>query len=158
MHRLVGFLLWFGIALASPAGETASPPVKGRVIKVLPHFLDLKGRHTILPSLYDRDAHQARLRAHPEERSGLRFDVEWTARPQDGSALKLRIEARGVAKGQLPASIVHETSVTRKGWFSQWTGARLTKEEYEKLGDLTAWRVTLWDGDTILSEQKSFLW
>jgi hypothetical protein len=34
----------------------------------------------------------------------------------------------------------------------------VTGDEYKKLGELVAWRVTLWDGDKLLAEQKSFLW
>jgi len=31
-------------------------------------------------------------------------------------------------------------------------------EEYQKFGELVAWRVTLWDGDTVIGQEKSFLW
>src|SRR5262245_7382197 len=65
-----------------------------RIIKVLPQFLDLEGRHALSPSLYDRDAYQAELRAHPEKVSGLRFAVQWNTGMD--STLKLRIELRGI--------------------------------------------------------------
>jgi hypothetical protein len=32
------------------------------------------------------------------------------------------------------------------------------KEDFKSLGELTAWRVTLWDGDRQVGEQQSFLW
>ena len=54
----------------------------GRVIKVLPHFLDLKGRAALSPSLYDRDVYQVILRDHPERRSGIRFDMQWRTKPK----------------------------------------------------------------------------
>ena len=46
--------------------------VAGKVIKVLPEYLDREGRHALSPSLFDRDAYQAQLRWHAEERSGVR--------------------------------------------------------------------------------------
>jgi hypothetical protein len=129
----------------------------GRVIKVLPHFLDLQGRHTLSPSLYERDAYQAKLRQHPEERSGMRFDVQWKA-ATTAPPLKLRVELRGTARGELPAKTVLETTVKPGGWFSHWTSLPLKGAEYEKIGEVTAWRVTLWEGDRLLSSQNSFLW
>ena len=47
---------------------------------MLPHYLDKEGRHTLSPSLYERDAYQAILRQNPEKRGGMRFDVQWKAR------------------------------------------------------------------------------
>ncbi len=137
-----------------------APAASARILKVLPHFLDRNGRHTLSPSLYDRDAYQARLREHPELRSGLRFDVQWRGRTGRPATLKLRLELRGSARGELPTQQVLETTVRvgRSGAGSGWVALRLSGEPYEQFGDLTAWRATLWDGDTLLAEQKSFLW
>ena len=55
----------------------------GKVIKVLPHLLDQAGRHSLSPSLFERDAYQAELRKHPEKVSGLRYDVRWRIRGGD---------------------------------------------------------------------------
>jgi hypothetical protein len=129
-----------------------------RVIKVLPQLLDLKGRHTLAPSLYERDTYQAYLRRHPDQCSGVRFDVQWKARGAGAEPLKLRVEVRGVARGNLPGQTVLETDVQPGGWFSHWTTLMITGEEYKKIGEVTAWRATLWKGDRLLSEQKSFLW
>src|SRR5690348_10649157 len=85
-------------AMALPA-----PAADGRVIKVLPHFLDLDGKHTLSPSLYGRDAYQYFLRQHPEKRSGVRFDIQWKATGTAAEPMKLRIELRGTAKGDLPS-------------------------------------------------------
>jgi hypothetical protein len=128
----------------------------GRIIKVLPHFLDLQGRHMLSPSLFDRDAYQAVLRQHPEQRSAIRFDIQWKGK--SSSPLKIRVELRGVARGNLPNQLSLERDVEPSGWFGSWTNLTLKEEDYRKLGELTAWRVTLWDGNTLLSEQKSFLW
>ena len=130
----------------------------GRVIKVLPTLLDLQGKHALSPSLYERDAYQAHLRKHPEKCSGMRFDVEWKTRGGVFEPIKLRVELRGVAKGDLPGATTLETAVKPGGWFNHWTCLKLTGEEYRRIGDVTAWRVTLWEGNQMLSEQKSFLW
>jgi hypothetical protein len=152
VRRLAISLLLFLLVAASAHAAT------GSVIKVLPHYLDLKGHHTVSPSLYDRDAYQAKLRDNPALRSGMRFDVQWKAKPDETSHLKLRLETRGTTKGDLPKTLVREQAVTREGFFSQWSGILITGDDYKTLGEVTAWRVTLWDGDKLLSEQKSFLW
>ena len=130
----------------------------GRVVKVLPHFLDLKGRHSLSPSLYDRDAYQAQLRQHPEQRSALRFDVHWRATAVNGK-LKLRAELRGIVQGNQPRQTTLETELeaSRRG-VNRWTSLKLAGEDYKNFGEVTAWRLTLWDGEQLVGEQKSFLW
>ena len=47
----------------------------------------------------------------------------------------------------------------KPGWTgSAWSALALDKETYQQLGGVAAWRVTLWDGEQMLAEQKSFLW
>jgi hypothetical protein len=152
MRWSVILVLWC-LALGSVA-EAA----EGRVIKVLPQFLDLQGQHTIAPSLYDRDAYQKFLSLHPAKRSGLRFAVQWKAKGSETEQLKLRLELRGVAQGNLPKQMILEDNVQPRRWFSHWTDLTLTGDAYREFGEVTAWRVTLWDADRLLSEQKSFLW
>ena len=130
----------------------------GRIIKVLPQFLDLEGRNSISPSLYDRDAYQVRLRLHPEQRSTMRFDVQWKTKSPVWEPLKLRLEMRGIAQSNLPKELTLDLPVEPSGWFSRWDRVVLTGEQYKDLGEITAWRVTLWEGTQLLEEQKSFLW
>src|SRR5712675_3264083 len=101
--------VFFSIIILSwlaPVSQTFS--ATGHVIKVLPHFLDLKGRAALSPSLYDRDAYQANLRDHPEKRSGIRFDMQWKTKGTVWSDLKLRVELRGVAQGETAKQIILE--------------------------------------------------
>jgi hypothetical protein len=140
------------------AATVSAAPATGRVMKVLPHYLDLKGRHTLSTSLFERDAYQAHLRQHPTERSALRFDVQWKAKDTGAAQLKVRVELRGVAKGSLPKSLVLEQPVRPHGWFSTWSAVTLSGAQYQEFGELTAWRVTLRDGEQLLGEQRSFLW
>jgi hypothetical protein len=145
------FLLWLVAGWPGLAVEAASL----KLIKVLPQFLDREGRYAVSPSLFDRDAYQVHLRRHPEERSGLRFAVEWrgprSARPT------LRVELRG-AQGQEPTTATVEKPVRRHGLFSSWSSLELTGKSYKEFGELAAWRATLWDSGRKVAEQKSFLW
>ncbi len=150
MRCLTGLIavLLASTALLAHAGS-------GKVLKVLPHFLDQQGRHALSPSLFERDAYQAHLRKTPAEVSTLRFDVNWSAGGTPAN-LRIRVEARGGKAAAQPK--VLETTV-KPGWSgSTWSAVTLDKDAYQLLGGVVAWRVTLWDGDQMLAEQKSFLW
>lgn len=153
MRRLLTILLPV-LLLAMTFSAAAAT---GRVVKVLPHFLDLKGRHALSPSLYERDAYQFYLRRHPEQRSGLRFDILWRVRTRGATNLKLKVETRGIAEGNLPSEKTLERAV-KGGSGSRWTSITLSSDDYKALGEVTAWRVSLWEGDQLVAEQKSFLW
>ncbi|HWX21532.1 MAG TPA: hypothetical protein VN578_16645 [Candidatus Binatia bacterium] len=153
MRPTLAWLILLWLALPLPA-EAAT----GRVLKVLPQFLDLKGRNSLSPSLYERDAYQAVLRAHPERRSAMRFNVQWKTKGPVWDPLKVRVEMRGIVEGNLPKQLILEEPAQPGGWFSHWTGLTLTSQQYKTLGEVTAWRVTLWEGEQLLGEQKSFLW
>jgi hypothetical protein len=151
--RHLAQVIWFvalGVATALPAAAAAP-----KITKVLPQFLDLQGQTTLSPSLYERDAYQAQLRIHPEQRSGLRFAVQW--RSSAVGPFKLRVEMRGTRRGQPTTATVEET-VRHRGLFGSWAKPALTGEPYRQFGELIAWHATLWDGDKLLSEQRSFLW
>ena len=143
------------LAAAVPAAQTGA--AAGHVLKVLPLFLDLKGHDAVSPSLFDRDAYQAHLRQHTNAVSAIRFDVLWKASNLKGTKLKLRAEMRGVGERGLPRQTVLEKEVT-PAFFRSWTSLKLEDDELKNLGSLIAWRVTLWNGDQLLGEQKSFLW
>lgn len=155
MRRPVACLISILLLVATLSASAAT----GKVVKVLPHFLDLQGRHTPAPSLYERDAYQLQLRKHPEQRSGIRFDVLWRGRGagKTDEPATLRLELRGTAKGNLPSETRLETAVLITGT-SHWAALTLAGEAYQNFGEITAWRVTLWSGDQMIGEQKSFLW
>jgi hypothetical protein len=152
MRRLLIILLLLGSLSASFAADVVS----GRVVKVLPLLLDLKGRDAVSPSLFDRDAYQAWLRT-TNQVSALRLDV-WCKTANVGKAkLTLRAELRGIGENNLPRQAILEKEAST-GFFHRWTSLTLDGADYKNLGTLVAWRVTLWSGDQMLSEQKSFLW
>lgn len=141
------------LLLAAAAAHAGS----GRIIKVLPHYLDMEGKHAVSPSLYERDAYQARLRSNPELVSGIRFDFKWRASNVDKDKLRIRIEVRG--SQTLPNKpFVVEQKIERKGLFGRWSSATVSQEEYQKVGKMIAWQATLLEGDATLAQQRSFLW
>ncbi len=156
MRWLPVLLLW--CLMTGPVAAAT----EGRVLKVLPQLLDKKGRNSVTPSLYDRDAYQAYLRLHPAEISAFRFAVQWKAKAPESQPLKLRVEMRGAARDltqvDSPRQTTLEQEVRQHHWFSHWASVNLSAAQYKSFGEVTAWRVTLWDGDRLLSEQKSFLW
>lgn len=166
MRRFLTILFLLGSLAAASSKDaapdasraTAAPAAKtGRVLKILPLFLDIKGQDAVSPSLYDRDAYQAYLRQHTNEISAIRFDVLWKASNAKGAKLKLRAELRGVGEHGMPRQTVLETEVT-PAFFRSWTSLTLGGDDLKNFGSLVAWRVTLRDGDQLLGEQKSFLW
>lgn len=151
---LILFLLGSsGFVFAAEATNT----VTGHVLKVLPLLLDKQGQDSDSPSLFDRDVYQMQLREHTNEISGVRIDVQWKASKSPDENLKIRVEARGGGTNGVPQLKIFETPVTRS-FFSTWSGFTLAGNAYKKFGPLVAWRATLWNGDVLLSEQKSFLW
>ena len=130
-----------------------------KIMKVLPHHLDLQGRHSLSPSLYERDAYQAFLRENPEKASGLQFDINWKAKRRRASAgpLRLRIELRTSAR-DLANPLVVESDVRPNRFFSTWSSLRVPEKDYKSFGQLIAWRATLWEGEVLLAEERSFLW
>jgi len=149
--QFIAALLLFALSFQADAAT-------GRVLKVLPQLLDLQGRHALSPSLYDRDAYQARLRQHRTQVSGIRFDVEWKTKGEPTAPLSVIVEMRDMVEGIEPKQYVIEEKIQGGGWFNHWTKVVLAGNEYRNFGEVTAWRVTLWEGEKFLAEQKSFLW
>ncbi len=127
-----------------------------RVVKVLPHYLDTRGRHALSPSLFERDAYQALLRAHPKQRGGLRFDVLWKARRAPGRTRLLRLElvSETHPRGR---PLILETPLPEKR-ARGWTGLKVDAPTERALGEWTAWRVSLVVDGQVVSSRQSFLW
>ncbi len=149
---LLALVFWI-MPLAAPA-ESSTTGI--RIKKVLPHFIDKQGYHTLSPSLLERDAYQAVLRKDPSKRGGLRFDIQCGSIPPN-AGLTLRLEVRG-SKDLKSTFVQQERVLGNKDRFHRWQVMTLSGDEYQKVGDMVAWRVTLQRGITVLAEQKSFLW
>lgn len=141
-------LISFGLSLDLGAASA-------RLVKVLPQFVDLEGRVALNPSLYERDAYQVYLRQNPEKRSAIRFAVQWASK--DTRHLTLKVEMRG-NRGRLGTKALIETPVKFRGLFTSWSKVSLEGDAARDFGDLSAWRATLWEGEKLIAEQKSFLW
>jgi hypothetical protein len=152
--RILSARWWIWIWLCSCLCLQAAP---ARILKVLPHYLDLEGRESLSPSLYERDAYQFYLRQHPEKRSALRFVVNWKAKHLRSEKLLLRIELKN-SGGDIAQPVVLERPVRPGRLFSAWSSLVLEGADYHSFGQLLAWRASLWKGDQLLAEQKSFLW
>jgi hypothetical protein len=154
MHRAISTLAHLCCLLAALPAQAG----EGKLIKVLPQFLDAKGRASLSPSLYDRDAYQSLLLQHPEKRSGIQFQIHWKTKGAIWEPLTLRLELRGRAQGNLPKERVVDQRVDPTGVFGHWTNIVLGANDYRDFGEVTAWRATLWEGQKQIGEQKSFLW
>jgi hypothetical protein len=147
-------LISAGLGWGCPAARAS-----GDVVKVLPEFLDLKGRNSLSPSLYERDVYQLALREHPERRSGIRFYVQWKTAKPAWEPLLVRVELRGITEGRLPRQTVLDLPLTNPGGrSSHWAEVTLDGQAYKNFGSITAWRVTLWEGQNLMGHQQSFLW
>jgi hypothetical protein len=153
MRRLILLLVAVGSLVLADAAHAAT----GKIIKVLPHFLDTKGRNAKSPSLFDRDVYQTWLRENPAQRGGIRYDVQWRAREVTGKLI-LRVELRGIAEGKKPREQKLETEVKASSGLARWNELALSGDDYKAFGEVTAWRVTLWEGDQLVAEQASYLW
>lgn len=148
--RVLALLLGLVLGCSAWAGES-------RVLKVLPYLLDAQGRHALRPSLYERDAYQAKLKGDAALVHGLRYDLQWQARPASKAGLSLRLELRS-GSGAEGRTLVLEGPL-KPGWRGRgWSRLQLTGQQFKELGQVTAWRATLRQGDAELAEEKSFLW
>jgi hypothetical protein len=150
-------LFWLTLICCCAAAGPAFAAT-GKIIKVLPSFLDSKGRNSVSPNLFERDSYQVYLRKNPKLRSGMRFDVQWKSKGPVTDSLKLKVEMRGSAKGDLPKQFVLEKKLDPGGALGTWTALPFVGTEYQAFGELTSWRVTLWDGNELIGHQQSFLW
>jgi hypothetical protein len=146
ISQLTAVLLLLGVLSTTDAARP------GKISKVLPHWLDLQGRHTLSPSLLERDAYQAKLRADRTLCSGIRFDVKWAKNTSGTVKLQLELRVTGEAK-----PIVRELAVkpNRRGG---WNAVTLDGDAFRAMGEIVAWQVLLLDGDFELAERRSFLW
>ena len=105
---------WLAVGLLLIPLATLTDAADAKVRKVLPSLVDLEGRASLHPSLYERDAYQAYLRKNPELVGGMRFDVHWSAPVAKAQPLELRLELRGATlrTNNAPAGVTQTNAVT----------------------------------------------
>lgn len=148
--------LWLGtflMGVEAAEGKSAT----GRIMKVLPHLVDLEGRVAVAPSLFQRDAYQAQLRQNPELVSTIRYDVNCKVSGRSRGTLALRLALRTTLRPE-SSPIVLETPVKRGVFGRSWQSLKLDPELYRAAGQVLAWRIELLDNGTVIGAQQSFLW
>ena len=122
------------------------------IVKVLPHYLDASGYHTDGTTLLHRDGYQDKLRKNPDLVHGVRYDVNWRGTGE----VKMRLELRSSKAGTENMVVERgEANVSRR---RRWTSILIDTATYKAFGKPESWRVSLWRDETLVSEQKSFLW
>ena len=73
--------------------------------------------------------------------------------------LLVRVELRGIAEGRLPRQTSLERPCNQLAEALPVIGRNsLGWRGLQQFGTVTAWRVTLWEGQTLIGSQQSFLW
>ena len=82
------------------------------------------------------------------------FYVRWSSAPTSGptSISLVKFEYRQIGK---PNVIGEQTCVPHQDTANLF---QVRGEEFRSGGSVSAWRVSLWDGDHLVAEKKSFLW
>ena len=145
----------FFVFLAA-TGCALLPPTSAQIMKVLPHYLDVDDRHTKGVTLTDRDLYQKELRDDPKKITGIRFDIKWSGTGLDPAITKLRVEIKSSKAGA--DTLVINYNAIADNLSATWTPLTVSRADYKKLGKMESWRVSLWEGDSQVAEQKSFLW
>ena len=141
------------ILAAAWAGCSATQPQSGpNIVKVLPHYLDVSGNHSDGPTLLHRDVYQVKLRKNSDLVRAVRYDVNWRGTGEGKVRLELRSTKAGVE------TMIIEKSETASDRRTHWTPILIDAATYKSFGQPESWRVSLWQGETQVGEQKSFLW
>ena len=60
--------------------------------------------------------------------------------------------------GSRERPLVLEAPIRPKFLGGRWTRVALEGEAFRNAGEVIAWRASLWNGDQLEDEQRSFLW
>lgn len=161
--RMMRFFVFLLLAAAIPGSGCSSGPQSPGFTKVKYYHLEEESDDEQRKS--DRGAsmirferahhlHGAVNRADREARYGHYYTFFWRGRPGSGP-LTLRFEYRQAETAEQVHRIeqrivdVQERNVTR---------IQIIGEPYHLRGPVTSWRASLWDGERMLDEERSFLW
>ena len=122
------------------------------ILKVLPHYLDEKGRHTDGSTLLHRDSYQKKLRNNPHLARSMRYDINW----HGVGEVTFRLELRSNKSGLQPITL--EQTVDSGVGPRHWSSIEIAHDKYLEFGQPYSWRVSLLRGEEILDQDQSFLW
>lgn len=130
---------------------------KASIVKVLPHLLDLKGKASLAPGLFQRDAYQGQLRKDPKLVSGMRFNVQWKAKgiPSDDLVIRVWLKTSGRSPND-PLELKAPVRGNRK--WGHWSAVAYDGKLFQDNGQVLAWKVELLQGEKPVAAQTSFLW
>lgn len=154
MTLLRAVILWGLLPLISAVLVRAE---EASIVKVLPHLLDLKGKASLAPGLFQRDAYQAQLRKDPKQVSGMRFNIQWKAKgvPSDELVIRVWLKTSGRNPND-PLEIKAPVRGNRK--WGRWSAVAYDGKAFQDNGQVLAWKAELLRGETPLATQTSFLW
>jgi len=147
-------IVWVLLTLTSVTHSVAK---EASIVKVLPHLLDLRGRASLAPGLFQRDAYQGQLRKDPKQVSGMRFNIQWRAKGVPIKELVLKVWLK--TAGRNPNDPLELTVPIRgnRRW-GRWSAVPYDGKLFTDNGQVLAWKVELRRGETPLATQTSFLW
>jgi hypothetical protein len=149
------------LAVILAAGcATENPVSRGgfAVLKVNRTLLDQFGHETdVVGDLQGQAAYQYDLRHDPFRQRGARFHIKWKA-PRRAERIRLVLDLQGLnpANESTRATVAaHQPDMD--GW-AEWTTLDIKGQQFKKLGEIMAWRVTLYSGDQVMAELPSANW
>ena len=154
-------LLLLGITVLLATGCTTENPVSRggfAVLKVNRTLLDPLGHETdVVGNLKGEAVYQYALRHDPNRQTGARFHIKWKS-PKRAERIRLVLELQGLSTtNESTRATLTANQPDMDGW-AEWTTVDITGEQFKKLGEIMAWRVTLYSGDRVMAEQPSANW
>jgi hypothetical protein len=150
-------IVWWGATLArqSAAAEADRPPqtpARAVIGKIFHEQRPAQSPPRLMRDVIgnaDVDWNAAALRAAKHQR-GEEFLLTWTASATEN--LVIRFEYRQVNETGVKMQQQSNPKLRGRSLFSVKGG------EFQTGGAVTAWRVTIWEGEKVLASRQSFMW
>ena len=159
MRVLPKFFLLGLVALATSCRTPNSVESPGcAILKVNRVLLDEKGYETdVVGNLKEEADYQFLLRHEPTKQQGVRFHIKWKA-PRHARSLRLQVEIRGLNAQNQTTSDVESLSLEENEGWAGWSTLEVTEKKFKKLGQITAWKITLFSGGQAKAVLPSANW
>jgi len=104
-----------------------------------------------------RAIYQVNLSNNRSSQYGIRFSIKWGGEGPVLPNLLLKLELKGIM-GDVPTykNVTYTYSDFRRG--GKWTEIQIVGEDYQALGQITAWKTSLICDNQVLAVKRSFLW
>ena len=131
-----------------------------KVIKVNHEWIDSEGHtHAEIADFPAKAKYQKTL-DDTGKHSGIRFHIHWTTPSARLPHFAVKLEVQGYdAKTQRETLETLLATYPKNPRFkSGWSRLDIKRDTLERLGDLMAWKVTLFQNGQFVAERKSFTW